>query len=94
MQGRDSYEDELARRRAQRQQEQAKGRGDGQPVQRAGVPAEERASADAEDDELPKFGWKDILALIIAAYQILFPFLAILIGAMLIGYLIFRFAFH
>lgn len=93
MQGRDSYEDELARRRAQRQQEQARGRGEGQPGQRAGAP-EERASADAEDDELPKFGWKDILALIIAAYQILFPFLAILIGAMLIGYLIFRFAFH
>lgn len=40
------------------------------------------------------FGWKDILAMIIAAYQILLPMLAAIIGALLVVYFLFRFLFH
>jgi hypothetical protein len=93
MQGRDSYQDELARRRAEREQ-QARGKAQVQAQARESAEAADAPAANADSDDLPQFGWKDILAMVIAAYQILFPFLAVLIGAMLIGYLIFRFAFH
>ncbi|HYF94746.1 MAG TPA: hypothetical protein VD969_21240 [Symbiobacteriaceae bacterium] len=80
MHGRDSYEDELARRRRLRER------------QAAPHEAEPAASPEGEE-ELPKFGWKDILAMCIAAYQILFPILLALIGAMLLAYLLFRWYF-
>jgi hypothetical protein len=37
--------------------------------------------------------WKDVLAMIIAAYQLFLPVLLVLVGAMLLAYLLFRFAF-
>lgn len=78
MQGRNSYEDELARRRRLRDRQAA---------------AEEDAGAADEDGEIPKFGWKDILAMCIAAYQIIFPILLALIGAMLLVWLFFKWFF-
>lgn len=46
-----------------------------------------------EDDEPLNLGWKDTLALIIAAYQILFPILLVMMGVVGIVWLIFRFYF-
>lgn len=79
MHGRNSYEDELARRRAARDRQ-------------AAAPARSQAPEENEEPP-PKFDWRDIFAMIIAAYQILFPMLLIMIGALLVTYLIFRFAF-
>lgn len=87
MQGRNSYEDELARRRALRE---GKAKGQGARPQES-EPAREGTPADEE--EMPNFTWKDILAMVIAAYQILLPFLLILIAAMLVAYLLFRYVF-
>ncbi|HYG58864.1 MAG TPA: hypothetical protein VD902_12470 [Symbiobacteriaceae bacterium] len=80
MQGRNSYEDELARRRALRDLKNTE-------------PAAEKPPGDTEE-EMPKFGWSDIFAMTIAAYQVLFPMLLIMVGAMVGGYLIFRFVFR
>lgn len=80
MHGRNSFEDELARRRRLRERQAAAPEG------------EEPADSDA-DDEVPHFGWKDIVALCIAAYQILFPILLALTGAMVLAYLLFRWYF-
>lgn len=86
MHGRNSYEDELARRRALRQRQ---------------APDQTQAQADQvtntsadEEDAPPKFDWKDILAMVIAAYQILFPILVIMVGAMVVAYLIFKYVFR
>lgn len=46
-----------------------------------------------DDDEPVHLGWRDTFALIIAAYQVLFPMLAAMGGALLIAYLLFRFYF-
>lgn len=82
MQGRNSYEDELARRRALRE--------------RKPLPPGEEPAADTRDDEeeMPKFSWTDIFAMIIAAYQVLFPMLLIMLAAMGGGYLLFRLMFR
>jgi hypothetical protein len=79
MQGRNSYEDELARRRRLRDRQTA---------------ADEVSETGGDDEEMPKFGWKDILAMCIAAYQLLFPILLALIGAMLLTWLIFKWFFN
>lgn len=42
----------------------------------------------------PHFSWLDILAMIIAAYQIVFPILLLFVGAVVVAYLLFRLAFH
>jgi len=81
MHGRNSFEDELARRRRLRER------------QAAAPTGEEPAASDAQEDEVPHFGWKDIVALCIAAYQILFPILLALTGAMVLAYLLFRWYF-
>ena len=82
MQGRNSYEDELARRRALRERK---------PL----APGEEQASGSRDDEEdMPKFGWTDIFAMIIAAYQVLFPMLLIMLAAMGGGYLLFKLLFR
>ncbi|MDF2631042.1 MAG: hypothetical protein K0R39_4873 [Symbiobacteriaceae bacterium] len=80
MQGRDSYEDELARRRRLRDRQTAP---DGDP----------ESGSTGDDEEIPKFGWKDVLAMCIAAYQLLFPILFALIGAMLLVWLLFKWFF-
>lgn len=77
MSGRDAHEDELTRRRAARATSARAAEGE----------------APAEEDEELKLGWKDILALIIAAYQILFPILLTMVAVMGIVWLIFRFYF-
>ncbi|MCL6450143.1 MAG: hypothetical protein K6T75_02470 [Acetobacteraceae bacterium] len=41
----------------------------------------------------PKFGFKDVIAFTIAAYQILFPILLLFAGALALVYLVFRFLF-
>ncbi|HWI60881.1 MAG TPA: hypothetical protein VNT75_03485 [Symbiobacteriaceae bacterium] len=78
MQGRNSYEDELARRRRLRERQAA---------------AEEGGESEGGEGEIPHFGWKDILAMCIAAYQIIFPILLALIGAMILAYLLFKWVF-
>lgn len=80
MHGRNSFEDELARRRRLRERQ-------------AAAPEGEGSSTPDGEDELPHFGWKDILALCIAAFQILFPILLALIGAMVLAFLLFRWYF-
>lgn len=80
MQGRNSYEDELARRRRLRERQ-------------AAPPEGEAPGGEAEEEPLPHFGWKDILAMCIAAYQILFPILLGLIAAMVLAYLLFKWYF-
>ena len=80
MHGRNSYEDELARRRRLRERQAA---------------AEEGGESQGEGsgEETPHFGWKDILAMCIAAYQIIFPILLALIAAMILAYLLFKWVF-
>lgn len=80
MQGRNSYEDELARRRRLRERQ-------------AAPDADGESGGTDEEEELPKFGWKDVLAMSIAAYQIIFPILLALIGAMLLVWLLFKWWF-
>lgn len=46
-----------------------------------------------KDKDLPRLGWRDMLALTIAAYQVLLPFLLVMVGAVLLVYLLFRFVF-
>jgi hypothetical protein len=89
MAGRNSFEDELARRRRLRErqavvQEPAE-------AERVAPPA---SAQPEDDDELPHFGWKDILAMCIAAYQIIFPILLLLVGVMFVAFLLFRLYFH
>lgn len=43
-----------------------------------------------EEDKPPKFGFMDIAAFTIAAYQIVFPILFALIGVVLLIYLVLR----
>jgi hypothetical protein len=76
MQGRDSHDDELARRRANRRQ--------------AGLDEDDAA---LDEEELPKLGWRDTLAMIIAAYQVLFPIILAMFGTLAIAYLLFRWYF-
>lgn len=78
MQGRNSYEDELARRRRLRDRQ---------------AEADQNAESGGDEEEMPKFGWRDILAMCIAAYQLLFPILFALIGAMLLTWLLFKWFF-
>lgn len=69
--------DELARRRALRS--------------RAADPGP-AADAGGEED-LPRFGWSDVLAMTIAAYQIIMPIVLLFIGVVVLVYLLFRFIF-
>lgn len=78
MQGPDSHDDELARRRAARRQ--------------ADMDEREREAA-LEEEELPKLGWRDTLAMIIAAYQVLFPIILAMFATLAIAYLLFRWYF-
>lgn len=77
MQGRRSDEDELARRRATRQS----------------LSSREQEDLDEKGEALPKLGWKDTFAMIIAAYQILLPIVGGMLGALLLVYLLFRWFF-
>ncbi len=70
-------EDELARRRTRRMQQ----------------PADDPAAGTGRDDEPVHFEWKDILALIIASYQIIMPMVFLFIGVVVLVYLLFRFVF-
>lgn len=45
------------------------------------------------EEDPPKFTWSDTLAMIIAAYQVLFPMLLIMVGVMAVFYLLFQFVF-
>jgi hypothetical protein len=73
--------DELARRRALRAQRTSGSQ----------APAPE---VDGEEDEIPHFTWGEILAMIIAAYQLLLPFVLAVIGTMGAVYLFFKYFFH
>jgi hypothetical protein len=73
MRGRNSFDDELARRRTLRAQ--------------GAVPDEE------QEGEIPRFGWSDILAMVIAAYQILFPVVLLMIGGLVLVYFFFKWFF-
>lgn len=54
----------------------------------------DRQQADGEDGEEPvHFGWTDVLAMIIAAYQIILPILAVFLGVVGLVYLLFRLLF-
>lgn len=77
MQGRDSHDDEVARRRANRRK----------------ADSAERDAA-LEEEELPRLGWRDTLAMIIAAYQVLFPIILAMFATMAIAYLLFRWYFR
>lgn len=88
MQGRNSYEDELARRRAARQRQSAT-----QTGSLAQAETDTPVDPAADDEAPPRFDWKDIFAMVIAAYQILFPILGIMVGAMVVAYLIFKYVF-
>jgi hypothetical protein len=77
MQGRDSHDDELARRRANRRPEGS----------------DEKDAAALEEEELPKLGWRDTLALIVAAYQVLFPIILAMFATLAVAWLLFRWAF-
>jgi len=46
------------------------------------------------EEPLPEMGWKDIVAMTIAAYQILLPILLIIFAALGVVWLLFRFVFH
>ncbi|HEY3367748.1 MAG TPA: hypothetical protein VGK74_22040 [Symbiobacteriaceae bacterium] len=49
---------------------------------------------DDEGDDMPRLGWRDVVALIIAAYQVLLPILGAMIAVLLAVYLLFRLLFH
>ncbi|MFO7172263.1 MAG: hypothetical protein DIU70_004725 [Bacillota bacterium] len=55
----------------------------------AGGPGEEPEEAEPR----PHFTWLDILAMIIAAYQIIFPIVFLFIGVMVLVYFLFRWLF-
>lgn len=78
MQGRSQSQDELARRRAER--ERLRKETDG-------------AQQGEEEEELPKFTWSDTFAMIIAAYQVLLPMLLAMVGVMVAAYFLFQFIF-
>lgn len=52
------------------------------------------ASEDGGEEKVPKMGWADILALTIAAYQLILPVLAALVGAVVVVYLLIRLWMH
>ncbi len=79
MQGRNSFEDELARRRALRM--------------RRRMAEQQQAQGEEDEEKPPELGWKDILALTIAAYQVLFPMVLAMGAALFLAYLLFRFYF-
>lgn len=43
---------------------------------------------------LPRLGWRDILAMIIAAYQVLLPIMLIMFGTLVFAFLLFRWVFN
>jgi hypothetical protein len=71
------YQDELARRRAARTE--------------SGENSEQNDEDD--EDDMPQLTWKDTLAMIIAAYQVLFPVVFALIGVLLFVWLLFAYVF-
>jgi hypothetical protein len=73
--------DELARRRALR-------------AQRTTGNLDPAREVDGEEDEIPRFTWGEIFAMIIAAYQVLLPFVLAVIGTMGALYLFFKYFFH
>lgn len=79
MQQKGSFEDELARRREARRQGSA--------------PPQWDEGGHESEDEPVQLGWKDTFALIIAAYQVLFPMLLIMGGALFVAYLVFKWVF-
>lgn len=80
MQGKPSLSDEVARRRSLRTGKEST------------VPDPE--SAAGVHDDLPKMSWREVMALTVAAYQVLLPLLLALVGALLIAYLLFAWYFH
>lgn len=95
-------EDELARRRAERARQAAQGEGHpgdaygAQPVAGRGRQPAGRPGAgdpDPQAGEPLQPDWKDVLAMIIAAYQVIMPVVLAFIGAVLLVYLAFRFLF-
>lgn len=46
-----------------------------------------------EAEPRPQFTWLDILAMTIAAYQVIFPIVFLFIGAMVLVYFLFRWLF-
>lgn len=77
----DRYDDEVARRREARRRQKAAQEDNG----------EQRG--EDEEDEIPRLSWSDTFAMIIAAYQVLFPMVLAMAGVMLLGYFIFRWVF-
>lgn len=57
----------------------------------AGDAAGEAAAGKDERDEV-KFGWRDIVALTIASYEVLLPIVLIFAGALFLIYLVLRLA--
>lgn len=75
-------QDELARRRALKEQEAAAATRDDRGQEGA-----------AEDDDVPRFEWSDIFAMIIAAYQIIMPIVFLFIGVVVLVYFLFKLVF-
>lgn len=50
---------------------------------------QDESPGEEETEEEIKFTWSDTFAMIIAAYQVLLPMLALMIGAMVLVYLAF-----
>lgn len=72
--------DELARRRALKAEQTAE-------------EARRRQADPDQDEDLPRYGWSDVLAMVIAAYQVIMPVVLLFIGAVVLVYLFFRFVF-
>jgi hypothetical protein len=79
MQGPDSHDDELSRRRESRRQTAL---------------TEQEEKAALEEEELPRLGWRDTVAMIVAAYQVLFPIVLAMFATLGLAYLLFRWYFH
>jgi hypothetical protein len=47
----------------------------------------------SDQEPTEKVGWKDIVAMTVAAYQVLFPMFLAIAGALIFVYLVFRFVF-
>lgn len=73
-------QDELARRRAAREEKLRTGQ-------------QGNAAAAQDDEGIPHFSWSDIFAMIVAAYQVVFPIVLVFFGAVLALYLLFRLVF-
>jgi len=59
--------------------------------------ARRRAARGAQEtgrEEPPRFTWKDTLAMIIAAYQVLLPVVLVMIGVLLVVYFLFQWLFR